>query len=97
MGPDGEHSDNDDVYYHILTYLTANPDAGDTLEGIVEWWLLDEKIRFELQKVSTVLGRLVSQGLILEHEATDSRRFYKINRAREMEISLILNGLSNVI
>jgi hypothetical protein len=27
--------------YEILEYLLRNPDAGNTIEGIVEWWLLE--------------------------------------------------------
>ena len=84
-----------EVYYHILTHLASNPDAGDTLEGIGEWWLLEQKIRFELQRVSSVLTSLVSQGLILELEGIDSHVIYRVNRDKEIEIRTILNQRSN--
>ena len=33
-----------DICSFILAYLSDNPDAGDTFEGIVEWWLLNQRI-----------------------------------------------------
>ena len=75
-----------DIGYYILAYLSDNPDAGDTFDGIVEWWLLDQRIKFETRNVSEAVARLVSEGLIVEHEASDSRIIYKVNRAMEQAI-----------
>lgn len=75
-----------DISYYILAYLSDNPDAGDTFDGIVEWWLLDQRIKFETRNVSEAVARLVSEGLIVEHEASDSRIIYKVNRTREQAI-----------
>jgi len=83
-----------EIYYHILTHLASNPDAGDTVEGIVEWWLLEEKIKFELQRVSAVLTRLVSEGLVLEQAGSASHTIYRVNRNRQTEIGTILTQLS---
>jgi len=69
-----------DICKYILAYLSDNPDAGDTFEGIVEWWLLNQRIKFETRNVSEAVARLVSEGLIIEHEASDSRIIYKVNR-----------------
>ena len=69
-----------DICSFILAYLSDNPDAGDTFEGIVEWWLLNQRIKFETRNVSEAVARLVSEGLIVEHEASDSRIIYKVNR-----------------
>jgi hypothetical protein len=38
-----------EVSHYILDYLSDNPDAGDTFEGIVEWWLLTQSIKFEMR------------------------------------------------
>lgn len=75
-----------DICYYILAYLSDNPDAGDTFDGIVEWWLLDQRIKFETRNVSEAVARLVSEGLIVEHEESDSRVIYKVNRTREQAI-----------
>lgn len=67
--------------YYILDYLVDNPDAGDSLEGIVDWWLLTQKIKFETQTVSAAVAELVADGLIVEQEGSDSRVVYRVNRA----------------
>ena len=45
--------------YHILAYLMDNPDAGDTFEGIVEWWLLHQRIKFETETVSEAVAKII--------------------------------------
>jgi len=75
-----------EVRYHILAYLCDNPDAGDTFDGIVEWWLLHQRIKFETRNISEVVRKLVAEGLILEDEGPDSRVTYRINEVREEDI-----------
>ena len=55
-----------EVSYYILAYLSDNPDAGDTFDGIVEWWLLRQRIKFETRNVSEAVTKLVSEALIAE-------------------------------
>lgn len=80
-----------DVCYFILSYLTRHPDAGDTFDGIMEWWLLEQKIRFEIRNVFEAVARLVAEGLILEHVGSDSRVTYRVNRTREQAIRSMLS------
>jgi hypothetical protein len=69
--------------HYILAYLLENPNAGDTLEGIVEWWLLNQTIRFETLAVSQAVTKLVADGLIVEQKGPDSRTIYRASRASE--------------
>lgn len=80
-----------EVFYYILAYLSDNPDAGDTLEGIVDWWLLDQRIKFETRNVSEAVSQLVSDGLVVEHTEADSQIIYKVNTGRKKTIRAILN------
>jgi hypothetical protein len=66
----------------ILSYFAAHPDAQDTLEGIVEWWLLEQKIAVQAARVKEALSGLVAEGLIIERRAGGSRSLYKLNRRR---------------
>jgi hypothetical protein len=86
-----------EVCYYILAYLSDNPDAGDTFDGIVEWWLLDQRIKFETRNVSEAVSRLVSEGLIVEQEQADSRVVYRVNRTREKAIRTILSKRNSVV
>jgi hypothetical protein len=79
-----------EVGYYILAHLSENPEAGDTFEGIVEWWLLRQRIRFETRNVSEAVARLVSEGLILEHEGSDSRIFYRVNKTKDQDVKSLL-------
>jgi hypothetical protein len=66
----------------ILGYLVARPNAQDTLEGIVEWWLLEQKIADQTARVKETLAGLVADGFIIEGQAGESRSLYKLNRRR---------------
>ena len=79
-----------ELSYYILAYLSENPEAGDTFDGIVEWWLLRQRIKFETRNVSEAVTKLVSQGLIEEHEGSDSRIFYRVNRTKEQDVKSLL-------
>ena len=79
-----------EVSYLILGYLSENPEAGDTFEGIVEWWLLRQRIKFETRNVSEAVARLVSEGLIVEHEGSDSRIFYRVNTTKKQDVTSLL-------
>ena len=78
-----EHKDERQARRYILSYLLEHPDAGDTLEGIVEWWLLHQKIRFETRNVSQAIAELVAEGLITTQQSSDSRIIYRANRSSD--------------
>lgn len=72
-----------EVCHYILAYLSENPDAGDTLEGILAWWLMNQTIKFEMQNVSEAVASLVAEGLIVERKGRDSRTIYKVKQTKE--------------
>jgi hypothetical protein len=44
----------EDITGMILDYLHKNPDAGDTLEGILRWWINIVKIDITVDEISGV-------------------------------------------
>ncbi|MBI3801128.1 MAG: hypothetical protein HY268_29675 [Deltaproteobacteria bacterium] len=78
----------------ILAYLAEHPDAHDTAEGIVEWWLLEQNIKHYIAQVKEALAELATQGLVFEHQEKDVRIHYYINRHRLEEIRALLKGSS---
>jgi DNA-binding PadR family transcriptional regulator len=86
-----DQKEQQEVFYYILAYLSDNPDAGDTLDGILEWWLLGQRIKFETRNVSKAVSRLVSEGLVVKHRQADSRIIYRVNNSRKKSIRAILN------
>jgi hypothetical protein len=79
-----------EIRRYILAHLSDNPDAGDTFDGIAEWWLLSQQIKFETRNVSEAVARLVFEGLIEEYEGSDSRKMYRINKTRARDIRSML-------
>jgi hypothetical protein len=84
MGFD-ENKEKREACQHILGYLLDNPDASDTLDGIMEWWLLNQKIRYETRIVLQAVNKLIADGLIVEQEGLDSRTSYRINRSEDIK------------
>ncbi|MGA9365354.1 MAG: hypothetical protein WBW16_13400 [Bacteroidota bacterium] len=78
----------------ILSYLVENPDAQDTLEGIVQWWLLERKIERQTVEVKEVLANLVVNGFLIEHKTSDLRTHYGINPSKKTDIGAVLNRKS---
>ncbi len=74
----------------ILVYLLKHPDAQDTLEGIVEWWLLEQMIARHIAVVKEVLAELVDRELVLEIKSADSRIRYRGNGEKHREIKAMV-------
>ena len=78
------------IAYEILEYLIDNPNAQDSLEGIVEWWLLERTIKQQTPFVEEALSMLVAERLVLARKGIDSRTHYKLNSRRRRKIRLLL-------
>ena len=76
--------------HHVLTYMVDNKDAQDTVEGIVEWWLLQQEIQHQLADIEHLLDELVQKDFVIRLKGIDSRFHYRVNRHRETEIRALL-------
>jgi hypothetical protein len=85
-----QDSSRAEIVEALLSYLVENADARDTLEGIVEWWLLDETIRPNAIEVKRVLDDLVAKKLVLERKTGDKRIHYCVNPRKKKEIRALL-------
>lgn len=79
-----------EVVRQILNYLTNHTEAQDTLEGIIQWWLLEERIKRHTETVKNALSELVARGLLTEHKLSDMRSCYAVNRQKMHEIRALL-------
>lgn len=64
----------------ILNYLQKNPGAGDTVEGIVTWWLEQERIERVVDEVAKALESLVQRGAVRVHKTQYGTSIYKIKK-----------------
>ena len=79
-------NDESQIGDEILAYLVDHPKAQDTLDGIVEWWLLERKINYETARVKLALSDLVAKGFILEKKGPDLQIHYRFNQTKYKEI-----------
>lgn len=80
------------IAYDILAYLSEHPEAQDTLQGIVQWWLLEQEIKSRIAQVERALARLVAEHYVVERKGKDSQTHYRINRRKMREIESFLKG-----
>lgn len=80
--------------YQILAYLVEHPDANDTLEGIMEWWLLEQRIKHWTAEVQRALADLVADGLLLECPDGAGRTHYQVNRHEMKKIEELLKRVA---
>lgn len=76
--------------HKILAYLMDNPNAQDTLEGIVDWWLLQQDLKRNIALVRNALDELTNKRLLLEHQGNDRKKYYQVNREKLHEISTLI-------
>lgn len=79
-----------DLTRSILAYLTSNPNAQDSLEGIARWWILSQKIRYYIEEVETVLDKLAADGFVTVVTEADSKVLYRLNSGRDKDIKVLL-------
>lgn len=59
--------------------MSQLPRLVDTVEGIAEWWQLEQRIRRGITEVKKALEGLVAQGMVLERTDRDGRVHYRVN------------------
>lgn len=63
----------------ILDYLARHPEAQDTLDGILHWWVLDACVKTWAPRITETVAKLVEQGFLEEKPSPDGRKFYHVS------------------
>ena len=74
--------DKSQIAREILTYLEKQPDAQDTLEGILQTWFADRRDRYTPTRVREVVKDLVMEGTLVENTTQDEIKVYMLNHAK---------------
>ncbi len=61
----------------IREYLDRHPEAADTLEGIVAWWMARQRFEQSAERVARALDHLVSIGAVQLHRTPGNRSVYR--------------------
>ena len=76
----------------ILKYLVRHPQAQDTVEGIVEWWLMEQRIVNTSAEVKVALAELTELRFLEKCQGMDGRTSYRLNPRNERQIGEMLHG-----
>lgn len=70
----------------IVRYLIAHPEAKDTIEGVMRWWLPDGPAEQRREDVEDGLELLVARGWIVKRAIAPARQIYCANRERLVDM-----------
>ena len=73
----GEASRVESITRELSRYLSANPNAADTLEGVALWWLSGNVSEAYLADVHEALTRLVNGGEVTRRAMVDGTVIYE--------------------
>lgn len=62
----------------VIGYLRRHPGAADTLGGIVDWWLPQQRYEIERSRIEAVLCGLVERGLLLRSRLPGGTDLYAL-------------------
>lgn len=74
------------VASRIVKHLLDNPYKKDTLRGICEWWLLQERIEYTINIVAAAIELLLSKNFIVEKTIVGSEKIYQLNKKKYNDI-----------
>lgn len=61
----------------IIRYLDKHPDAADSIEGIVNWWLPKQRYIESVDQVYKALYFLIEKGEVSKKELADGHIIYE--------------------
>lgn len=70
--------DDGEIKRSLLTYLRGHPQAADTLDGIVEWWLPLQRYETARLRIECTLERLVADGTLRRDLLHDGAVLYAL-------------------
>jgi hypothetical protein len=79
----------------IMSYLLDHPDAKDTLEGILRWWVMEQRVKREMMQVEKAVVALTEREWLLKRTGADSQVHYRLNPTKTWEIAAELGRKSH--
>lgn len=76
---EADESDKANMRGEIMRYLQMHPNAADSLNGVIDWWLSDRYQAEDVKEVEQVLEQLITDGLVKKVFLIDSTVLYKRN------------------
>jgi hypothetical protein len=83
------------VIRYVLQYFIDHPDAKDTMQGILHWWLPGGIVAWEEEAVEEALNALVARGWVTRRQTISAQQLYGVNKAKLEEIKMFLRELES--
>ena len=64
----------------IIDYLRKNPNAGDSLEGVMNWWLSQRNKKPDVAEIEQVLEQLIAEGSVRKVSLVGGTILYRKNK-----------------
>lgn len=74
----------------VLECFARFPERHDTLQGITQWWLLENRIEWAIGEVRAALDELVARGLVIAWRTADGQTRYHANPSARAEITALV-------
>lgn len=81
------------IIRQILRHLIEHPEAKDTRQGIIRWWLPDAGDERREEEVQQAIDWLVAQNWLVKRDTTSSQTLYGMNRTTLEAIEEFLKTL----
>jgi hypothetical protein len=79
-----------EVIRGILQYLIEHPDAKDTVEGVLKWWVPETFGKRGLAESEKALDILSSRGWLTVRKVSPAQKIYGVNKKFMKEIRIFL-------
>jgi hypothetical protein len=88
---EGSGRDAQTLSRQMLLYLVDHPDAKDTAEGILKWWIPAQGGDQDQELVQETLNELVARGWVARRKTATSEVIYGLSKERLPQIREFLN------
>ena len=78
--------ERDQLKSKIWEYVKSRPEVGDTLEGIIRWWLPQQELVIVAHKIETAVEALVKQNYLVAEPLPDGQTHYRVHPERKAEL-----------
>jgi Fe2+ or Zn2+ uptake regulation protein len=72
-----------DPRQEIIEYLRRHPEAADTVDGILDWWMPAQRHENTMMEIQQALREFVERGLIEEVVLGNGNRLYRLTSGRK--------------
>ena len=81
--PENQHDEEVvNIAREIKDYLEVHPNAADSLEGVVKWWLGRQRLETAASKVKKALEYLDQRGVVTKSLTVDGQTVYSMASQR---------------